>query len=131
MDEFDLLQGMGNGSAQDSFDLAALQYFRELDRGGEKAPAEAPAAPRPLPFDDEDPGPDLTDCGADGAILAMMAEPLPGEKAPAPGKLTRPVPPRKTGELSREARRVGEAFDRLSREDRALVQKLLARLEKA
>ena len=100
-------ENFGNGSAQDNFDLAALQYFEELDRQAGKDPLPAPrpeprkappaAKERPAPTPDEEVMTDLADTGMDSVILSLMGE--PAKKAPPPRRrtqpLTRPIPRKK------------------------------------
>ena len=147
MDEyFDRL----GGSDQDNFDLAALQYFEELDRqaGPFPAPRPEPAAPEQTPpLPDEEIVPDLADSGMDSVILSLMAE--PAEK-PAPprqasgGRLTRPIPRKRAEQkspapaekpadapLSDLARKAAALFDSLPTEDQLLAYSLLQKLARA
>lgn len=147
MDEF--FDRLG-GSDQDNFDLAALQYFEELDRQAGKepfpAPRPEPAVPeRTPPLPDEETMPDLADSGMDSVILSLMSEPAekPAPARPAPGgRLTRPIP-RKRAEapapaekpadapLSELARKAAALFDSLPTEDQLLAYSLLQKLARA
>lgn len=155
-------QGMdpfGNPSSQDSFDLAALRYFEELDRQAGKDPLPAPPpepAPAPSPRESAPPTsdgavmPDLTDSGLDSVVLSLMSEPT--KKAPPPRRrtqpLTRPIPRKKqaaqaaepsagkdapvsASSLSDLALQAARLFDSLPTEDQLLAYTLLQKLAKA
>ncbi len=142
------------GSDQDNFELAALQYFEELDRQAGKNPFPAPrpdlSAPKQTPLvPDEDVMPDLADGGLDSVVLSLMAEPAPKPKPPRPSspvRLTRPVPRKKAQQnteapvpagqsadapLSELARKAADLFDSLPTEDQLLAYSLLQKLAKA
>ena len=149
----DLLEGFGNGSAQDNFDLAALQFFAELDRhaGREEAPGPAPredptAWKRTAQGPEEEGMPDLHNIGEDSIVLQMMSEPGPEKAPPRPaprGKLSRPVPRKRmepgspAGRLQEEkplsdlAQSAAQLFDSLPTEDQLLAYTLLQKLSKA
>ena len=140
------------GSDQDNFELAALQYFEELDRQAGRepfpSPRSDPAAPERAPLvPDEDVMPDLADSGLDSVVLSLMADPAAKPKPSRPastGRLTRPVPRKKAerqaktaGEaaseapLSELARKAAGLFDSLPTEDQLLAYSLLQKLAKA
>lgn len=102
-------ESFGNGSSQDNLDLAALQFFEDLDRQAGKDPFPAPrpeprteAPARPDLDPDEDIMPDLADSGMDSVILSLMADPV--KKTPPPRRRTqplgRPVPRKKAAEAA-------------------------------
>ncbi len=147
------LEGFGSGSAQDNFDLAALQFFAELDRNAgrrtepEQAPREDPGDwKKASPLPGEEIMPDLHSSVEDSIVLQMMAESEPEKAPPRPaprGKLTRPVPrkrmepaspavnPQEGGSLSDLAQKAARLFDSLPTEDQLLAYTMLQKLAKA
>lgn len=151
MDDF--IDGLGFISDQDSFDLAAMQYYEELDRNAGKnpipapRPAPAPGAPVPeeLPVDLEN---DL-----DSLALQLMADTAgddPPKEAAAPVRKSPKKPPfmrrerepsapsvgvsptkEETAPLSRLALEAARLFEALPTEDQLLAYTLLQKLAKA
>ena len=140
MDEF--FDAFSSISDQDTFDLAALKYFEELDRRiSGKGPAPHPAPEKDEPKQDLDPEDELLlsnldDGSLDSVTLRLMAE-TEKENAPAAprhassGKLTRPVLKGKEPAFSELARKAAALFDTLPTEDQLLVYTLMQKLAKA
>ncbi len=144
MDDF--FSGFGNEPTQDSFDLAALQFFEELDRKASKGrvpPPRTQPEDRPAPAPEETPAADLEDGSLDSLTLKLMEETereFASRSAPAESKSTRPLPRRpvpKPGRkqedppLSDLARKAAALFDALPTEDQLLAYTLLQKLARA
>ena len=140
MDEF--FDAFSSISDQDTFDLAALKYFEELDRRiSGKGPSPHPAPEKDEPKQDLDPEDELLlsnldDGSLDSVTLRLMADTEPKEApakpGPAPsGKLTRPVRKGKETTVSELALKAAKLFDTLSTEDQLLAYTLIQKLAKA
>lgn len=153
MDEF--LDRIGSLSTQDSFELAATEYFEELDRRGGRelrpeaaAPAEETAGPdwEDLPADLDDSLDSLalrlmTDTEASDAPRgASTAAPVRKEpkKPPFMRRKSEPAAPaapsaqdRDTAPLSQPALEAARLFETLPTEDQLLAYTLLRKLAKA
>ena len=149
MDEF--IDGIGSISEHDSFELAAMQYFEELDRKAGKDPLPAP----PLPSAEAEPDPEAlpVDLGddLDSLTFHLMSDterPAP-QTAPAPARKPPKKPPfmRKdrnsaaapvqaepdpaAASLSELAMQAARLFEALPTEDQLLAYTLLQKLAKA